>query len=289
MTAERMYRSLLVLYPRRFREEYGDELLEACQALRQARPRFLQFWLFLLADVGRSALSQQLERFDRAEARFTRRWIGACAAGVVVCGAIGSAATWSFSYFYHPFLEGTAFVPWAYGALVGAGLGLVQAGVLRRRLRLRSRWVAVTAASAAVALELASAIGPFAGSAASGVLVGLIVAAAQWLMLRTHVRRPASWVVLSAAALSLAVAAGGSALQRAVAGVNPISTSVMARRIPQPDGVDRLFRVLYAPASWDEFAYGVMAMATIGLIIGTLTAGRALESRIEKWELRIRN
>jgi hypothetical protein len=102
---------MLSAYPARFRREYGDGMLEAFRDLRRHTARGpLGFWLFLIADTARAGAAHA--QAGRELLRSSRcRWITACAIGATACGGLGSLATWAFSYFYYPYLEGTAFVP----------------------------------------------------------------------------------------------------------------------------------------------------------------------------------
>jgi len=71
---------------------------------------------------------------------------------------------WSYGYLYHPFLEGATFIPSIYGAVLGAALGSMQS-LMFSRVGARMIWILVSAASAAVGLELASWLAPLIGSA----------------------------------------------------------------------------------------------------------------------------
>ena len=52
MTAERLYALLLHLYPRRFREEYGADMLAAFSTLKNRRADTpVAFWVFVLCDT----------------------------------------------------------------------------------------------------------------------------------------------------------------------------------------------------------------------------------------------
>lgn len=60
MTGERLYRALLLLYPRRFRREYGDQMLQLyCDARRDRASS----WPRLAGDVVLSAPTQHKEAF----------------------------------------------------------------------------------------------------------------------------------------------------------------------------------------------------------------------------------
>jgi hypothetical protein len=56
----RAYRALLVLYPRAFRREYGDEMvatvaLDLAAVRRRSRAGVVPFWTFVIGDLLRTA------------------------------------------------------------------------------------------------------------------------------------------------------------------------------------------------------------------------------------------
>ena len=268
MTADDVYRRMLLAYPARFRREYGDGMLEAFRDLRRHTARGpLGFWLFLIADTVRAARAEHAQA-GRELLRSSRcRWITACAIGATACGGLGSLATWTFSYFYHPYLEGTAFVPWAYGALLGAGLAFVQALALGRRLPFGKLWIMTSACCAALGVEVAISLARVAGPLGYAVAFGSIVAGGQWIILRGRLPGAAWWVLPSAGGLSAVVMSARSTLTSALAGLDPLRN--------QPDSVPGLYlllRGLYAPATWTEVAVGFAVMATMGLLVGAVTA-----------------
>ena len=67
--AERNYRRLLALYPKRFRQEYGESMAQlfrdqhnaACREANAAGR--LRFWLHLLADLGLTVGSEHFTEF----------------------------------------------------------------------------------------------------------------------------------------------------------------------------------------------------------------------------------
>jgi hypothetical protein len=74
-------------------------------------------------------------------------------------------------------------------------------------------------------------------------------------------------VLPSAGGLSAVVMSARSTLTSALAGMDPL-------RNP-PDSVPGLYlllRGLYAPSSWTEVAVGFVVMATMGLLVGAVTA-----------------
>jgi hypothetical protein len=274
MTSERVYRALLAVYPRAFRRDYGDAMVEAFRDLHRGATRPpLGFWLFVSADTCRAAYALHVDAWKSSEHRLALQWVGACALGAAVCGAAGSAVTWSFGYFYHPYLEGTTFVPWIFGATLGAGLGLVQAAALRGRARLPAVWVPVTAGCTALGVELAIAMANLAGPLGYGLVVGSVVAGGQWLVLRSRVRGAGWWVLPSAGALTAVALVSSAALNRTLAGMNPLRHDLAAVDGGARDaGIELLLRGLYAPMSVAEFALWLAVMATIGLVIGAITA-----------------
>jgi hypothetical protein len=268
MTAEDIYRRLLAAYPARFRREYGDGMLEAFHDLRQHTARRpLAFWLFVVADTLRAASAERAHACRELLQSSRCRWMTACAVGATACGALGSLATWAFSYFYHPYLEGTAFVPWVYGATLGAGLALVQALALGRRLPLGKLWIVTSACCAALGVEVAISIARVAGPVGYAVTFGSVVAGGQWIVLRGRLPNAAWWVLPSAGGLSAVVMSARSTLSSALAGMEAL------RHHPDATpGLYLLLRGLYAPTNWTEVAMGFAVMATTGLLVGAITA-----------------
>jgi hypothetical protein len=268
MTAEDVYKRLLTAFPKRFRRDYGDGMLEAFRDLRQHTARGpLAFWLFVVADTLRGASSERALACQELLQSNRARWMMACAAGATACGVLGSLATWTFSYFYHPYLEGAAFVPWVYGAMLGAGLALVQALALGRRLPLRKLWIVTSACCAALGVEIAISIARIAGPLGYAVAFGSIVAGGQWIVLRGRLPGAVWWVVPSAGGLSAVVMSARSTLTAALAGMEAVGN--------HPDstpGLYLLLRGLYAPTTWTEAAVGFGVMATTGLLVGAITA-----------------
>jgi hypothetical protein len=272
MTAEGVYKRLLTAFPARFRREYGDGMLEAFRDLRQHTARGpLAFWLFVIADTIRGASFERALACRELLQSNRARWMMACAAGATACGALGSLATWAFSYFYHPYLEGTAFVPWVYGATLGAGLALVQALALGRRLPRRTLWIVTSACCAALGVEIAISIARVAGPIGYAVAFGSVVAGGQWIVLRGRLplgqQGAAWWVLPSAGGLSAVVMSTRNTLTAALAGMGAIGNHPEAT-----PGLYLLLRGLYAPTTWTEAAVGFAVMATTGLLVGAITA-----------------
>jgi hypothetical protein len=268
MTADDVYRRLLTAFPEHFRQEYGAGMLEAFRDLRRHTTSGpLAFWLFVVADTLHAATSEHALACRELLHSTRARWTMACAAGATACGALGSLATWTFTYFYHPYLERTAFVPWAYGAMLGAGLALVQALALGRRLPRRQLWIVTSACCAALGVEIAMSIARIAGPIGYAIAFGSVVAAGQWIVLRGRLPGAAWWVLPSAGGLSAIVMSARNTLTAARAGLEPL--------VSHPDATPALYlllRGLYAPTSWTEAAVGFAVMATTGLLVGAITA-----------------
>jgi hypothetical protein len=276
MTPERVYSMLLRLYPLSFQREYGSGLRETFQQMSQERRGSrAAFWLFVVSDLGRSAWSLRLDAWRSGVGRFTLEWAGACACGAVVTGLLANALTDAFAYLYHPYLEGVVLPPWSYGGLLGIGLGVTQDVLLRRRQRLGILWVAATAIGAGLGLEAAVAVSPAAGPIGYGVVLGLVVGASQWTVLRVHVRRAAGLVLASTAALCIGVLSIASTMHATFAGLNPLSQVSRNPLALQPHAygaVSFLLRGLYAPATQTDVAIELAVMLTSGLVVGALTA-----------------
>lgn len=268
MNADQIYAALLRLYPRAFSQRYGADMIEAFRDLyRHARQTGPRFWFFVVCDTCRSALIQHVELWTSDDRRIACRWLLACTVGAVLCDAVGNLLMWSYRYLYHPFLEGATFVPSIYGAVLGAALGSMQSLMFSRGGE-RTIWILVSAASAAVGLELASWLAPLPGSAGYGVVVGSTVASAQWLALRGRMKRPNAAAFTSALAVATAAIAGSVAVSRALAGLNALSPAMAASN---PPGVDVLLRGLYAPMNWSECAFALASLAIAGLVLGAIT------------------
>jgi hypothetical protein len=288
MTPEQVYAALLALYPRAFREAYGDAMMEAFHDLRRANRRApLAFWRFVIADLARSVCQAQLDACRSGARRFALRWLTVCALGATSTGLVANLVTWSFSYLYHPYLEGLRFAPWSYGAFLGIGLGVAQSAALRNRFRVSVAWVLVSATSTAVGLHLTTLVASLIGPVACGIVLGGFVGSCQWMLVRTRVRRPGWSVLASAVALPIAVLSCDAVIQRTLTGMNPVAniannasglltTHIGAR---YADALGALMRGLYQPKDWTELAIECAAMATSGLVIGAITARSLSEGR----------
>src|SRR5262245_47714033 len=92
----RVYRQLLRVYPRSFRNEFGDSLVQlfgdlASRALRSGGlPRLAVLWMRMLPDLGASAAREHLGRTAwLVPAGLRWRWIVACCIGFGIGGILG--------------------------------------------------------------------------------------------------------------------------------------------------------------------------------------------------------
>jgi hypothetical protein len=95
MTSERLYAALLHLYPRRFRVEYGDAMVEAFRAARRSSAA-APFWMLMAKDLCCSACQERvrdmhpglrhLARCTLASVLGAFALVGSLTAGVVVSG-----------------------------------------------------------------------------------------------------------------------------------------------------------------------------------------------------------
>jgi hypothetical protein len=274
MTAERVYLVLLRVYPKSFRRQYERRLLEAFRELRQEfRGSSREFWWFVISDVGRSALGLHLAGCRRGAIGFPAEWAVTCASGAIAIAFVANALTCGVSYLYHPYLEGRSVPNWMYGALLGVSLGLTQIVLLRKRCRLGLAWVIASGAGAALGLEVAITTAKVTGPIAYGLVLGGIVGAVQWAVLRTRSRRAVGVGIGGAVALSIALAASSHSLRIIIDGVNPLSHSRMVvQQKPNDDDPNFLARGLYAPNSYAELAIECAVMTICGVVASIFTA-----------------
>jgi hypothetical protein len=277
MMPERVYAVLLTLYPRAFRETYGEDMLETfCELHRTSRLTAVGFWRFAIADLVRSAYHEQLDACRSGLRRFVLRWLVVCALGIMGTGLVASLVSWTFAYLYHPYLEGMQFAPWSYGAFLGAGLGLAQSVALRQRMRVALAWIAVTSASAALGLQLVALASQGIGPVGGGIVIGCVVGVCQWMLAGMPIPRR-SWPVLaSALSAPIAILLCHTWIQRALGGMNPVAADfhATAAGVNYGAAIDALMRGLQQPRGWTDVAFGFAAMSICGLTIGAITARR---------------
>lgn len=153
MTAERCYQLLLWLYPRRFRTEYGEEMLAAFSVLRRGRSGSrTAFWMFVLIDTICAAGRERLDGL---------RWLATAACGLLVTTMAGDLIAWAYRYFYHPYFEGVALgvLPYgtALGLVLGASIALAQRLLFPPAERRARHWMLASAIVLPVAVLVCSA------------------------------------------------------------------------------------------------------------------------------------
>jgi hypothetical protein len=210
MTPERLYATLLMLYPKPFRDEYGAAMLDAFRDLRASSRRSpLALWRFVVVDVVRSAVRQQLDECRTGTRRFVLRWLASCAFGLVVTLLVANAVAWTFSYFYHPYFEGLTVPPWGYGACLGLVLGgtiaISQWILLPTGIRGAGAW----AMASAIALPIAALLG---GAVIERTLAGMNPVAANpyaeaLSVVMRGLHQPQNWTELAVQFAAMAASA----------------------------------------------------------------------------------
>lgn len=279
-----MYAALLALYPRAFRDMYGEAVLDTFREWRRSSGLpAVSFWLVALADLAQSVGREQIDACRCGLRRFVLGWLAVCAFGIIGTGLIASLVTWGFAYLYHPYLEGLQLAPWSYGAFLGAGLGIAQSVALRHRLPVGLSWIAVTTASAVFGFHLAAMAAAAIGPVGCGIAMGAVVGACQWMMAGTSQRvyRRGWAVVGTALSLPVAVVLCDTVIQRALGGMNPLAANLHATATPAGDGsaIAVLIRVLQQPRGWTDVAFELLMMSLSGLTIGGITARRLSQVR----------
>jgi hypothetical protein len=197
---QRIYRSLLLLYPRAFRQVYGADMVQVFgDRLREERATSgrranIDVWFRTLLDLFKSAPLQRMERKMSREAAFGILFV-LFLAFVVVAFTMGSRG------------PGVAV---GLGALVATGIALGASGLLRSRnsggnvpagkLGLGEWWVVLAAVMGAV--ELVAGVGqlirePSVDNAFALAVIGgagILVIAGSWF--RSRSRSTGDWMIV---------------------------------------------------------------------------------------------
>jgi hypothetical protein len=228
-----LYTAVLRLYPQGFQERFGAEMCSVFgDVIRRAAERGMaslvavctrELW-DLVRVLIRERRYQRRQRkgeamSDRAEQRmswtFWARWIVASAVGAY----LGTAVTALVGLVVAKAVGGGAEDSVPGGILLGAGLGIAQWLVLRRRLPGAEQWMWASIAGAVVfsvlrhplLLAVSSIpgavlrIGAFVDALALGASIGF----AQWLVLRRHVSRSGWWLVACVGGYGIATLPAG--------------------------------------------------------------------------------
>jgi hypothetical protein len=265
MSAEHVYAWLLLLYPQAFREEFALEMLADFSRLRESRrDRQLAFWRFVIADVVRSAMHQHVERLRDSRGGIILRWLFVCLVGIATTGLVVDLFGSTFSYLYHPFLEG----------LDIRAVGITQSIVLRHRLRLALAWMLVSGAAAAAGLLVIASFAMIRqplGFVESGVVLGGTVGVAQWMLVRLQDGYDRRWAFATVFVLATAAVTFGAAIQSTFAGVNPLAIAPLVTTArPYRDLLDIVIGTLQQIRTWTVIAVAFIAMTTAGVVIGSL-------------------
>jgi hypothetical protein len=215
MTPERAYRLVLHLYPRRFRREYGERMVDDFRELRaDMRDRPVVLWARLLVDACRSAVVEHVDQWTCGAPGRAARWVAACVMGTILAGmAIGAIVTTLGSVLFPGDPGLIRNLPFGnYGLVIGLIVGGTQAVALRRHVRSAVVWTVGTGLAAQVAFEVAFMVGNALNarvvSYIGGVLVfALITGLFQAAMLRAPWRRVMSWTVWNVAAIAAGILA----------------------------------------------------------------------------------
>jgi hypothetical protein len=171
---EHVYRVLLHAYPRRFREEYGNELeLAFRDARRDARQHKLRFWIETVSDLARSAPALRAEEMLTRKDGRTRteggvmRPMGALAVMIGAIQLVNAGIEMSAAS-----AKGSAV--WLGSVVLGMLLGvlLMATGIaLLRRTPAASRWARVSAVACLALMLLIQLIGPW--MSIFGIILGV--------------------------------------------------------------------------------------------------------------------
>ena len=231
MTAERMYAALLALYPEPFRREYGDAMVEAFRDLSRAHAR-------RRLTLWRFVLSDLCRSVGRAH-------LDACRSG------------------------GRRFVLQWVGT---CALGIVATAVVANALAWCFSYLYHPYLDgSSFGIDVAVASGGGVGPIGRGVVLGICVAAGQWLALRARARRAGWWILATAVAVPAGVLSLSAAMPRTVAAMHPRAPDVLARA-DRPEMLIALMKGISGPTNWLPASVECAVIATSGLAIGVLTA-----------------
>lgn len=200
MTAEHVYRALLRLYPRGFREEYGGEMLAAFSEMRRTFDGgAAAFWILILTDTINAAGHERLHAL---------RWLATSACGLLATAIVGDFVAWTYRYFYHPYFEGVTIrvVPYGLtlGLVLGASTAIAQRFLFASHERRARQWMLASATALPVAVFFCSAA---IDRAATGVLPIANVHPGVLDMLVLGLARPQGWSDLATQCAAMAASA----------------------------------------------------------------------------------
>jgi MFS family permease len=231
MTRETILASLIRLYPKPFRREYGEQMLDTYRELSvDTRRSPLRFWSLVFRDTARSVARERADAWTHEMRRLGLNWIAGCSLGTLASGAAIGLFLLLVERLFPTYVDANGFAHAAghsrnlpsgvYGALIGLVIGGAQALVLRRYVRRAVLWSLATSIAVGVGFSLGFVVAGWiqfhvAGLGAprltgyfSGVvLIGGLVGAVQSLLLRMPARSAAQWIAGNAVAVPVALGA----------------------------------------------------------------------------------
>ena len=148
-------------------------------------------------------------------------WALATIVGIIIGALLASAigqANWAMTI-----QPSRRFIVWALeGAMLGAGVGIMQWFVLRQQISKGGWWVLasiVGIANAAVILSLFPAEAPWVVSGISIIILGAIVGIAQWLVLWWQTPKASLWIIVNILGVTVAGVLGIGVMGENIVGV----------------------------------------------------------------------
>jgi hypothetical protein len=187
MTREKIYASLMRLYPKRFRREYEDQMLHTFRELSRDSPHApVYFWSVILHDVCRSVVREYVDAWTCGMGRLARDWVSACSLGAMASGAVMWVFIRSVNLLFPPRYDPSGFVhivatnpTGVYGALIGLVIGSAQALVLRHQVRRGVLWIGRNLSCGRRRISAWSRVGEF-GSAFASCRSAILRASRCW-------------------------------------------------------------------------------------------------------------
>jgi hypothetical protein len=258
----RCYRSLLRVYPREFRNEFGEQLDQSFRDLARQESRrgwwgVARLWVRVLPDLAYSAIvSRQTNDLGW---RFRFRWMVACALGYVLFPWAHDVVRYFLGFpFYlgdvRPYVPSYP-PPQVFGAIAVLIIAAFQAVVLSNDSLDRRRWVLFSVGCEVIVSTIAG-VGVFSRQPSMAEIIGIGACAAtfmglaQSLALRFRRQQMLAWVT--------AVAVAQVAMTLFNMGIQPILPTLA------DSGLFLVSNLTFLRA---------LVQASIGLVGGTITAG----------------
>ena len=227
MTRETIFASLIRLYPKPFRREYGEQMLDTYRELSvDSRRSPLRFWSFVFRDTARSVVRERADAWTHEMRRLGMNWIAACSLGALASGLAIALFMLAVRLLFPPYFDANRIghdvasnLPsGVYGALIGLVIGGAQALALRHDWRRAVQWTLATSLAAGMGFSLGWVVAhaidfrvagfglPRLTGYFGGVLfLGLLVGAIQSLLLKKPARSAATWILSNAIAIPVGI------------------------------------------------------------------------------------